>query len=290
MRWGVLGYRGWVSGLDGCIYTEWGGRSIEVSVYRSGAAIQIGQQNPSRLPSHPHPYSLSLYFPPCLIISSHHLSLFHLLFSCFYSACMLQSFSLTDCISTFAFCTFFYALINTALSGRRAVCVCIYEFVYVFFTLKGVVVIIKLKNLYIFNILVLLKRELFLNRCFPPNKRLPTINTFSERSFSHVVESFPAEFLGCAPCSTSPHPPICSGPVSPGALRRQPSLPPPPLWTLLAEVLCSRAWDWGLWVQRTLMPSDSTGQSKGQAASVNSWAEGRSTAQLTQCFFRQCVC
>lgn len=126
----MLGYRGWVSGLDGCIYT--GGWSIQVSVYRSGAAIQIGQQTPSRLSSHPHPCSLSLYFPLCLIISSHHLSLFQLLFSCFHSTCMLESFSLTDCVSTFAFCTFFYAPFNPALSGRRAVCVCIYECVWVF--------------------------------------------------------------------------------------------------------------------------------------------------------------
>lgn len=69
---------------------------------------------------------------------------------------------------------------------------------------------------------------------------------------------------------TSPHPPIGPGPVAPGTLCRQPSLHPPPLWILLAEVLSNRAWSWGLLVQRTLMPSDSTGQSKGQAASVNS--------------------
>lgn len=89
---GVLGYQGWVSGQDGSIYTGWGGRSIEVSVYRSEAAVPIAQQTPSGLPFHPHPCSFSLYFPLCLIIFFHYLSLFHLLFSCFCSTCMLKPF------------------------------------------------------------------------------------------------------------------------------------------------------------------------------------------------------
>lgn len=67
---------------------------------------------------------------------------------------------------------------------------------------------------------------------------------FLQINYWHIFlacnRQLPCWVLGCVPCSTSPHSPICLGPASPGTLCRQPSLPPPPLWTLLAEVLVAR--------------------------------------------------